>query len=93
MLDKHNNLADMAAEVMGIIDTWLFIPVEFSMGGMMAFELIRMNVTQLTYMLLLNSSCHADLLGRKTDRYAHLKFAKSKTLKSLFNKSTYLSTF
>jgi hypothetical protein len=82
----------MAAEVMGVIGTWSFIPVEFSMGGMMAFELIRMNVTQLTYMVLLNSNCHTDLLGRKTDRYAHLKFAKIQDIEKLIQQE-YLSVY
>jgi pimeloyl-ACP methyl ester carboxylesterase len=90
--DKHDNLADMAAEVMDIVGARPFIPIGFSMGGMVAFELIRMNVTQLTGMILLNSNCHADLPGRKTGRHAHLKFAQTQNIEKLIQQE-YLSVY
>ncbi len=53
--NQHDNLSDMAAEVMRIAGDSPFIPVGFSMGGMVAFELIRMNVPQLAGMVVINS--------------------------------------
>ena len=90
--DKHNNLADMAAEVIRVVGERSFIPVGFSMGGMVAFELIRMNVPQLAGMVLLNSNCHADLPGREAGRDAHLKIAKTQGIETLI-KQEYLPVY
>lgn len=81
--NQHDNLSDMAAEVMRIAGDRPFIPVGFSMGGMVAFELIRMNIPQLVGIVLLNSNCHADLPGRKADRDSHLKIAKTRGIETL----------
>lgn len=90
--DRHDNLADMAAEVMRVVGTRPFIPVGFSMGGMVAFELVRMNLTHLTGMVLLNSNCHADLLERKISRDTHLKFAQTQGIEKLIQQE-YLSVY
>lgn len=81
--NKHDNLADMAAEVMRVVGVRPFIPVGFSMGAMVAFELIRINTPQLIGLVLLNSNCHADTPGRKAGRDAHLKIAKSQGIEAL----------
>jgi pimeloyl-ACP methyl ester carboxylesterase len=81
--NQHDNLSDMAAEVMRIAGDSPFIPVGFSMGGMVAFELIRMNVPQLAGMVLLNSNCHADIPERKAGRDSHLKMAKTQGIETL----------
>jgi pimeloyl-ACP methyl ester carboxylesterase len=85
----HDNISDMAAEVMHAVRERSFIAIGFSMGGMIAFELIRMNVTQLAGIVLLNSNCHADLPGRKAGRDAHLEIAQTQGIETLI-KQEYL---
>ncbi|MFT7260207.1 MAG: pimeloyl-ACP methyl ester carboxylesterase [Glaciecola sp.] len=81
--NQHDNLSDMAAEVMRIAGGRPFIPVGFSMGGMVAFELMRMNIGQLAGIVLLNSNCHADIAGRKAGRDSHLQIAKTQGIETL----------
>ncbi|GAB55994.1 hypothetical protein GPUN_1878 [Glaciecola punicea ACAM 611] len=90
--NDHDNLNDMAAEVMHAVGERSFIAIGFSMGGMVALELIRMNVKQLAGIVLLNSNCHADLPGRKAGRDAHLEIAKTQGIETLI-KQEYLPLY
>lgn len=82
-LTHQDNLPDMARAIMQLADGRSFIPVGFSMGGMVAFELLRMQLPQIVGMVLLNSNCHADLPGRKAGRDAHLAIAQSHGIETL----------
>jgi pimeloyl-ACP methyl ester carboxylesterase len=90
--NRHDNLSAMAAEVMRIADGRSFIPVGFSMGGMVAFELIRKNIGQLAGLVLLNSNSHADIPGRKVGRDSHLKMAKTRGIEA-FIRQEYLPVY
>jgi pimeloyl-ACP methyl ester carboxylesterase len=79
----QDNLPDMASEVLKVADGRAFIPVGFSMGGMVAFELLRMQLPQVSGMILLNSNSHADIPGRKMARDIHLAMAQSQGIETL----------
>jgi pimeloyl-ACP methyl ester carboxylesterase len=80
---QHNSLEAMSNEVLDQVANRPFIPVGFSMGGMVAFELIRRAKEQIQGLILLNSNAHADLPGRKEGRQTHLELAKKSGLKTL----------
>jgi pimeloyl-ACP methyl ester carboxylesterase len=81
--DQHNSLEAMSNQVLSTVGNRAFIPVGFSMGGMVAFELMRMVPEQLQGLILLNSNAHGDTPTRKESREKHLEFAKKNGLKSL----------
>ena len=80
---QHNCLQSMSNEVLEQVAGRPFIPVGFSMGGMVAFELIRRARAQIQGLILLNSNAHADLPGRKEGREIHLELAKKNGIKAL----------
>jgi pimeloyl-ACP methyl ester carboxylesterase len=79
----HNSLQSMSNEVLDQVAGRPFIPVGFSMGGMVAFELIRRARQQVQGLILLGSNAHADLPGRKQGRETHLALAKKNGIKTL----------
>lgn len=79
----HDNLRDMANAVLKIANGRSFIPVGFSMGGMVSFELLRMQLPQIAGMILIDSNSHADISGRKTGRDKHLATAKIQGIEAL----------
>jgi pimeloyl-ACP methyl ester carboxylesterase len=81
--DQHNSLEAMSNQVLSAVGNKAFIPVGFSMGGMVAFELMRMVPDQIQGLILLNSNAHGDLPDRKKSREKHLELAKKNGLKSL----------
>lgn len=89
---KQSTLLHMCATIKEIVGDSPIIPVGFSMGGMVAFELIRRFPEQIKGLILLNSNCHADIPGRKAGRDDHLILAKKLGLSSLMH-STYLPVY
>lgn len=89
---KQSTLLDMCATIKEIVGDSPIIPVGFSMGGMVAFELLRRFPQQIKGLILLNSNCHADIPGRKAGRDEHLALAKELGLSSLMH-STYLPIY
>jgi pimeloyl-ACP methyl ester carboxylesterase len=79
----HDSLQAMSEEVLRVVGGRPFIPVGFSMGGMVAFELIRSVSQQINGLILLNSNAHADLPGRQEGRDRHLAVAKKTNLTNL----------
>lgn len=80
---QHDSLQAMSEEVLRLVGDKPFIPVGFSMGGMVAFELIRRAHKQIKGVILLNSNAHADLPGRQAGRDRHLAAAKKTNLITL----------
>lgn len=80
---QHDSLQAMSEEVLRLVGDKPFIPVGFSMGGMVAFELIRRVNKQINGLILLNSNAHADLPGRQEGRERHLAVAKKTNLTNL----------
>ena len=80
---QHDSLQAMSEEVLRLVGDKSFIPVGFSMGGMVAFELIRQVSQQINGLILLNSNAHADLPGRQAGRDRHLEVAKKTSLTNL----------
>jgi len=89
---QHNSLEAMSNEVLEQLASRPFIPVGFSMGGMVAFELIRRAKEQVQGLILLNSNAHADLPGRKEGREIHLDLAKKNGIKTLI-KEVYVPVY
>jgi pimeloyl-ACP methyl ester carboxylesterase len=81
--EHHDSLQAMSEEVLRLVGNRPFIPVGFSMGGMVAFELIRRVNDQIQGLILLNSNAHADLSGGQAGRERHLLLAKKTTLTNL----------
>jgi pimeloyl-ACP methyl ester carboxylesterase len=81
--DCHDSLQAMSEEILRQLGDIPFIPVGFSMGGMVAFELIRRVGEQIQGVILLNSNAHADLPGRQEGRERHLEVAKKTSLTNL----------
>ena len=81
--EYHDSLQAMSEEVLRLVGDRAFIPVGFSMGGMVAFELIRHVNEKIQGLILLNSNAHADLPGRKEGRDRHLALAKKNNLTNL----------
>jgi pimeloyl-ACP methyl ester carboxylesterase len=79
----HDSLQAMSEEVLRMVGDKPFIPVGFSMGGMVAFELIRRVNKQISGLILLNSNAHADLPSRQKGRDRHLALAKKTNLTNL----------
>lgn len=82
-LTHQDNLPDMAYAIVQLASGRPFIPIGFSMGGMVAFELLRMRLPQIVGMILLNSNSHADIPGRKAGRDAHITIAQSQGIEAL----------
>jgi pimeloyl-ACP methyl ester carboxylesterase len=80
---EHDSLQTMSEEVLRVVGDKPFIPVGFSMGGMVAFELIRLVGEQINGLILLNTNAHADLPGRQAGRELHLELAKKTSLTNL----------
>ena len=80
---QHDSLQAMSEEVLRLVGDKPFIPVGFSMGGMVAFELIRRVNEQINGLILLNSNAHADLPGRQEGRERHLALAKKTNITNL----------
>ncbi|QDP01008.1 alpha/beta fold hydrolase [Thalassotalea sp. PS06] len=78
------SLDEMANTVLSQVGDRAFIPVGFSMGGMVAFELIRQRPAQINGLILLNSNCLADSPERSNGRQHQLQLARDKGLQSLF---------
>jgi len=81
--EYHDSLEAMSEEILRQVGDIPFIPVGFSMGGMVAFELIRRVRKQVQGVILLNSNAHADLPGRQEGRDHHLTAAKKTSLANL----------
>ena len=79
----HDSLQAMSEEVFRLVGDKPIIPVGFSMGGMVAFELIRRVKEQIRGLILLDSNAHADLPGRQEGRDRHLALAKKTNLTNL----------
>ena len=79
----HDSLQAMSEEVLRLVGDKPFIPVGFSMGGMVAFELIRRVNKQINGLILLNSNAHTDLPGRQEGRERHVAIAKKTNLTNL----------
>lgn len=79
----HDSLQAMSEEVFRLVGDKPIIPVGFSMGGMVAFELIRRVKEQIRGLILLDSNAHADLPGRQEGRERHLALAKKTNLTNL----------
>ena len=79
----HDSLQAMTEEVFRLVGDKPIIPVGFSMGGMVAFELIRRVKEQIRGLILLDSNAHADLPGRQEGRERHLALAKKTNLTNL----------
>ena len=80
---QHDSLQAMSEEVLRLVGDKPFIPVGFSMGGMVAFELIRLVGEKISGLVLLNSNAHADLPGKQAGRDQHLAIAKKTNLTNL----------
>ena len=78
-----NSLHSMADAVLAKVGDRPFGIVAFSMGGMVAFELLRRVPQQVLSLVLLASNGHADLPGRAALRQAHLQQAKQTGLAGL----------
>jgi pimeloyl-ACP methyl ester carboxylesterase len=88
----HDSLQAMSDEVLHLVGSKPFIAVGFSMGGMVAFELIRRVSKQISGLILLNSNAHADLPGKQADREQHLALAKETNLTNLMQ-NVYLPVY
>lgn len=88
----QSTLAEMANEVKSQIGEQPFIPFGFSMGGMVAFELIRQFESQIEGLCLLSSNCHADFPERAKGRQEHLVIAQNHSLTRLM-KDVYLPVY
>ncbi len=88
----QSTLAEMANVVKEQVGEQPLIPVGFSMGGMVAFELIRQLGSQVKGLCLLNSNCHGDLPERAKSRREHLVFAQEQSLTKLM-KDVYLPVY
>lgn len=78
------SLDEMANTVLTQVGERAFIPVGFSMGGMVAFELIRQRPAQISGLILLNSNCLADTPERSKGREHQLQLARDKGLPFLY---------
>lgn len=90
--NQHNSLEAMSDEVFAMVKNRPFIPVGFSMGGMVAFELIRRAREQTQGLILLNSNAHADLPTRKEGRLKQLELAKKNGIEALI-REVYLPVY
>lgn len=90
--DKEDSLEKMSNQVLRQVAGRHFIPVGFSMGGMVAFELIRNANEQIAGLILLNSNAHADLSGRKEGREKQLTLAKKAGIRKVIE-DIYLSVY
>jgi pimeloyl-ACP methyl ester carboxylesterase len=88
----QSTLTDMASEVKRRVGERPFIPVGFSMGGMVAFELIRQFESQIRGLCLVCSNCHSDSPERAQSRQEHLNIAKKQNLATLM-KDIYLPVY
>lgn len=82
----------MAAKALASTGDKPFAIVAFSMGGMVAFELLRTVPHLVQSVVLISSNAHADLPGRAELRQAHLEQAKDTGLAALISE-TYMPNY
>ncbi|TLU66915.1 alpha/beta hydrolase [Thalassotalea litorea] len=80
----EDSLEDMVNTVLKRVVTRPFIAVGFSMGGMVAFELMRKVPAQITGLILLNSNSLADNNERYNGRQHQLNLARQHGIQYLF---------
>jgi len=89
---QESSLLQMCQTVLAKVKDRPFIPVGFSMGGFVAFELIRQATDQIQALILLSSNSHADVAGRAEGRQQQLALATQQGLTSLM-KDVYLPVY
>lgn len=91
----HDNLSDVAEQALSLVDNGeSFSICAFSMGGMVAFELLARAPQRIEKVVLLDSNAHADKPQGRTIRSEHLKYATEHGLAALIHdyfSSVYLS--
>ena len=82
--DQHDNLSDVASHALRLFDEGEpFSICAFSMGGMMAFELLAHVPEQIEKIALLDSNAHADKSQGWSVWSEHLNYAVSHALDML----------
>ena len=89
---NENSLQQTTQLIKNTLKDQPIILVGFSMGGMLAYDFIRLYPNQVIGLCLLNSNCHEDLPGREEGRYQHIKIAEKQGLSSLIQ-SIYLPVY
>ncbi|GAA6186721.1 alpha/beta hydrolase [Aliiglaciecola sp. NS0011-25] len=94
--DQHDNLSDTAESALSLFKAdERFNICAFSMGGMVAFELLTCCPERIDKVALLNSNAHADKAQGRTLRNEHLNYATQHGLDKLIHdyfSSVYLSS-
>lgn len=88
-----SSLSDAVSSTLAELDNdSRFSIVAFSMGGMVAFELLRCCPERIENIVLVASNAHADLPGRAEGRAQHLQQAKESGLATLVT-DTYMPNY
>ena len=84
--DQHDNLSDVASHALRLFDEGEpFSICAFSMGGMVAFELLARVPERIEKIALLDSNAHADKPQGRSARSEHLNYAVSYGLDTLIH--------
>lgn len=86
------SLEEMAAKTLAKIGSETFSIIAFSMGGMVAFELLREVSHRVSSLVLINCNAHADLPGRAESRAQHLLDARKNGLTPLI-RNVYMPSY